>query len=437
MSKNFNPVLGSAMTLAAAALVFASSLVCADDTSVPVPATPYSGDLWTRSTLTGDWWGVRNDLANKGITFNLDVVQVYQGVLAGGLDKGWQYGGRDDLNINLDTQKMGLWPGGFLNIEGESNFGHYVGPRQSGTLLPPNENALFPQTANHEYDLTSVTYMQFVAHQLGFYAGKLATITDDGGDANNFAHGKGAGGFLNTNFGFNPALAITVPYSTLGAGVIILPTSDPKQFIIQAGAVDTQGDPGTSGFDTAFKGGTTFLAEARYTTHFFDLTGHQLIGGDYSDQLYTSLDQNLRNFIIPRLPIQKQSGSYAVWYNFDQYLYQPDPKVDKGIGVFGRVGNTDGVANPLNWFYSGGIGAKGLIPGRGQDSFGVGYFYIQAAKARALDVLGFRDSQGFEAYYEFAITPWMHLTPDIQVVQPSQQRVETATILGVRLTMKF
>ena len=30
---------------------------------------PYSGDIWHRSTLTGDWFGVRNDLAAKGITF--------------------------------------------------------------------------------------------------------------------------------------------------------------------------------------------------------------------------------------------------------------------------------------------------------------------------------------------------------------------------------
>ena len=138
--------------------------------------------------------------------------------------------------------------------------------------------------------------MQFVSHQLGFYFGKLATISDENGDANNFAHGKGDAGFLNTNFGFNPALAVTVPYSTLGAGAIILPTSDPNAFIIKLGVVDTQGDPGTSGFDTVFKGGTTYLGEARYTTHFFSLTGHQLIGGDYSDQLYTSLDQNPATF---------------------------------------------------------------------------------------------------------------------------------------------
>ena len=44
----------------------------------------YSGDLWSRSTLTGDWWGLRNQLAEKGVTFDLNITQVGQGVVAGG-----------------------------------------------------------------------------------------------------------------------------------------------------------------------------------------------------------------------------------------------------------------------------------------------------------------------------------------------------------------
>src|SRR4029079_12397986 len=104
---------------------------------------------------------------------------------------------------------------------------------------------------------------------------------------------------------FNPIAAVTVPYSALGVGMIILPTSDPKEFIITLSAIDTEGDPGQCGFSTAFKGGTTFAAEGRYTTHFFGMTGHQLLGGAYSDRSYTDLDQNVRNLIIPALPVQK------------------------------------------------------------------------------------------------------------------------------------
>jgi porin len=410
-----------------------------------VPATPPSGllsldpfnTLLTSDTLTGDWYGLRKQMANKGLTFDMALVQVYQGDVAGGLDKGWNYGGRVDLNINLDTQKMGLWPGGFFSMEAEENYGEFVGPRQTGAVIPADQNSLFPSPGTNSLELPMLMFAQFVAPQLGFYFGKLATVTNDSGDANAFAHGKGSEGFLNTNFGWNPVIALTVPYSTLGAGMIIIPTSDPKEFIINVGVADTQGSAGTTGFNTVFKGGTSYFAEGRYTTHFFGLTGHQLLGGAYSDQLYLNLNQNLRNLIIPGLPVQQHSGSWAAYYNFDQYLYQPDPKADQGFGIFGRVGTSDGIANPIHWFFSGGVGGKGLIPGRTNDQFGIGYYYIVAANARIPQVLNFQNSQGFEAYYEIALTPWMHLTPDIQVIQPSQQRVSTATVAGVRLEIKF
>ena len=86
-------------------------------------ATPYSGDIWTRSTLSGDWWGLRNDLAAKGVTLDMSLTQSAQGIVHGGKQTGWQYsGGRGDMNLHLDTGKLGLWPGGFLTVEAEGNF---------------------------------------------------------------------------------------------------------------------------------------------------------------------------------------------------------------------------------------------------------------------------------------------------------------------------
>jgi porin len=398
------------------------------------PAPDYSGDIWNRSTLTGDWGGTRNDIAKKGITLELYVTQVYQGVLTGGLDKGWQYGGRENLTLSLDMGRMGLMPGGFLTLEGEGNYGEFVGARQTGAILPANNNQLFPTTDGPQFDLSAVMYTQFVSHNLGFFVGKLDATS---GDANAFAHSKGDRQFLNMAFGFNPIISVAAPAYALGAGMVILPTGNPHEFIITTSVMDMEGKASTSGFDTVFEGGTSFTAEGRYTTHFFNLTGHQLVGGMYSDRLYTSVDQNLRNFIIPGLPIQPASGAWAGYYNFDQYIYQPDPKSDMGLGVFGRFGISDGEANPIKYSMSLGLSGKGLIPGRKNDQFGVGYYRLCKADSPALDTLGFRESQGFEAYYEFAITPAVFFTPDIQVIQPSQQHVDTACVLGFRLTTKF
>jgi porin len=87
---------------------------------------------------------------------------------------------------------------------------------------------------------------------------------------------------------------------------------------------------------------------------------------------------------------------------------------------------------------SGGIGGRGLIPSRDNDSFGIGYYYNSMQTLRLSNILGIRDSsQGFEFFYNLAVTPAARLTFDVQVAQSASARVETATILGARGTLDF
>ncbi len=53
-------------------------------------------------------------------------------------------------------------------------------------------------------------------------------------------------------------------------------------------------------------------------------------------------------------------------------------------------------------------------------------------------VSGFdEDAYGFEAFYNIALAPGVALTLDGQVINPVFDGVETATILGVRLNIRF
>ena len=49
----------------------------------------------------------------------------------------------------------------------------------------------------------------------------------------------------------------------------------------------------------------------------------------------------------------------------------------QGFGIFGRFGAADDKTNPLEDFYSIGLGGKGMFEGRDNDTYGVGYFYAQ------------------------------------------------------------
>jgi porin len=296
--------------------------------------------------------------------------------------------------------------------------------------------------------------MQFFSPYAGVVLGKLATITATSGDMNEFAHGKGDTQFMNLAFNFNPVIVLTCPYSTLGAGLIILPTKDPNAAVVSLMVLQTNGKASTIGFDDLHSNQLTFAGEARVRTDFFGLTGHQLIGGGYSNKTFTSLDQSLRFFIENR-SIEKQDGSWMVYYNFDQYLYEPQKGSGKGVGIFGRLGASDGNPNPMRFFFSIGVGGKGIIPSRPLDQFGVGYYYMVAGHPTFTGLLGttrsfLRNEYGFEAYYNVAITPWLKLTPDIQVIRPAQKEfvdtevfvpttknVGTATVFGLRLQMLF
>ncbi|MGH7795110.1 MAG: hypothetical protein ACREQ2_09455, partial [Candidatus Binatia bacterium] len=70
--------------IAAALFFFGISLIehlWAADAASP---NPYSGDFWRRSTLSGDWGGLRNDLAAKGVTIDMSLTQAAQGIVHGG-----------------------------------------------------------------------------------------------------------------------------------------------------------------------------------------------------------------------------------------------------------------------------------------------------------------------------------------------------------------
>jgi porin len=409
----------------------------------------YSGDLFTRSTFTGDWGGARNDLAAKGITFDATLTQIEQGVVSGGKNGTWEYGGRGDVTGHLDTQKLGLWPGGFLTVELEGNWSDSVNGK-TGALSPVNANQLFPLPPGDNVALPALNFAQFVSPYAGAVVGKFDGMA---ADANEFAHGKYGKGeteFLNTALNLNP-VTFAVPYSTLGTGVIVLPTKDPNEAIVNFLVFSATGKASTSGFDNL--NGAIFAGEGRVRTDFFGLTGHQLVGALYSNKQYTSLDQRIEFDPLGRrqpTTLAKQDGSWAAYYNFDHFVYETDKSAGNGIGLFGRFGASEGDPVPAQYMYSLGVGGKGLIPSRDLDRFGIGYYYLSNRNPTLqVPIIGtkslLRDEWGFEAFYNMALTPWLLLTPDVQVVGPSQTQqrpgpltrefIGTATILGVRLQL--
>ena len=105
---------------------------------------------------------------------------------------------------------------------------------------------------------------------------------------------------------------------------------------------------------------------------------------------------------------------------------------DQGIGAFFRFGASDGVANPVKYAYNVGIGGKGIVPGRPNDSFGIGWAHTQLSGnfvpflRQQLD-LGLQKEDAVELYYNAVLTPWLNLNADLQIVNSAFNKTQTST----------
>ncbi|MBW2294022.1 MAG: carbohydrate porin [Deltaproteobacteria bacterium] len=433
------------MTLRSISLGLAISIVLAIPLSAPLAAEPeegdaslfpvpdYSGDWIERKRLLGDPGGYRSSAAEHGVQLEVDFVQTGQGVADGGVDDEAEYTGSFDYVLKIDVEKAGGWPGAFVLIRGETLFGDDVNGR-SGSLMANNTDALFPIPGEEKTTLTDVQLIQFLHPKAGIALGKLNTLD---GDLNAFAHGRGTDQFMNLSFVANPATLRTVPYSALGFALILLPIDN---LIVQFSVLDAEGVANKDGFDTVFEDGTVFALEARLGTHFFDLPGHMLLGATISDRKFSTLDQDPRLVLGGILGLgfepKRSDNSWSVYSNFDQYLWKPDTDSDRGVGVFGRLGFADESTSLLAWFVSIGVSGIGLIPGRDGDHFGIGYSVVGASD-KISSRIDLEDAHIAELYYDIEVTGWLHVTPDIQIVDSSFANVDTAVVLGVRSKIEF
>ena len=223
-------------------------------------------------------------------------------------------------------------------------------------------------------------------------------------------------------------------------------------------------------------------AEGRVTIKPYGLVGHQLLGFMWSNKERVSLRQDPSNLarllvedrfprlsdpgpalrrilerffpqlLVPTQPLRTESDTWVVYYNFDQYVWSPrgDPK--SGLGVFFRFGLSDGRANPVKYHFNVGIAGNGIVPGRPADTFGVGWSRLELSDdlvpflRQRLD-LGLEREDAIEMYYDAAVTRWLGMTLDLQIVEPALQKtlslsgqlkdVKTAIVPGFRVYVRF
>ncbi len=368
--------------------------------------------------------------------------------MTGGRRRDWDYGGNLDILMNADLERMGFGPGGggTLAVRAESRYGETVND-DTGAFTPVNTRGYFPLTDGINESIpiaiTELAYTLSFSEKFDVTVGKMITAW---GDPTEFAGGEGRTQFLNSNFIYNAATSQTAPYSTLGAAVDWYPM---PAVTVSSALFATTDSSTTTGFDDLDDGLTWWTQlETRYRLG--GLPGGLNAGFQYAfDNEFTRIGGRLT--LIPGgVSVETVSDSWAVFCGAWQYVFTPDaPPADeldasdshadlRGLGVFARFGFADPDANPVKWSASAGVGGRGLIPGRDGDTFGAGYYYTDVQNPRAFSLLGLPSSgQGFEAFYNIALTPAVGLTLDLQWVDGGLAGADAATVLGLRLDIAF
>ncbi len=412
-----------------------------DASTAPAPASnkyQSEGDWLTWPKMTGDWGGLRTDLAEHGIEIELRLSQFYQGVASGGANTKFAYGGKLDYILNIDGKKLGLWEGLFVTMHAETQFGESING-DAGAFALPNTPMLYPLPNKHETAITGLLVQQALSKNFVLAGGKINAV-----DLWTMVYphmGGGIDGFANTNM-----IASAVPWlrwvnlSILGGGGLVL-TDDGQ---IQGGvlAFDTNNSTTTTGIDELFDSGACVLGLWRFFFDVCDKPGSLLFAGGGSTREYDSLARSDWAF-VPGLGLsgKKKDGAWTVGAYYDQVFWQAPDNDKKNLRLYTGWSLSDGNPSFGRWGGFASVEGWGLLPNREQDRMGVGGFFNQLssdfkALASAIGV-NLRNTWGAELYYNAEITPWFHLTGVLQVVQNQNGSDDPAIILGLRAVIDF
>lgn len=383
----------------------------------------YSDCFWHRDHLTGDMLGIRSDLAERSVDVDLDLTQFYQNVASGGQEQRDAYGGKLDYFVTFLQ--------GLVVLHAETRFGEDVILDAVGAA-PVNANMLYPGLENS----TAITGLQInlpltADQDWVATAGKINTL-----DLFNMLYpqtGRGVDGFMNLSSFVPLNVARTVPLSFLGAGVLKM-----REGQIQGGLLvyDSHNTPTTSGFENLFDNGANIAGMWRFFTEFGGQPGSHLFLGAWASGQFNSLDQTDWSFLpgagfVPG----DQSGSWSLLYVLEQQLWVDPCNKQRNVGLLSQWGIADPETCPYQWVCNVSLQSQGLVPNRSNDKMGVAYFYSGLSsdvKDLLNPLLPVNDLQGVELYYNAEVTPWFHLTADLQVVEPARTANDTALVLGLR-----
>jgi porin len=381
-----------------------------------VPSDSSIKPWWEWNYASGDWGGARPWLLNHGINLQfIYTFETFSNVRGGASteDATKPYGNFDML-LTLDSEKLGLWKGGTLFLQGENLAGDSTGIEAAvGFPFNPVSNMNAPSFTT----LIGYYYAQVLGEGLvTLKAGKLYASAD-------FISSNITGQFINN--GLNPPPNIPMsnfPNSVLG----FVGNLSPASWFSLAGGVYGGTPNGLSfGDGGLFQGNIFSIIQPAFKHSFGNYAGNYRFGGWLLTQDTPAISSTLNPRVFP--------DNYGAYFLFDQQIYKEHPDQDQGPGLtaFIQLSWAPADRNQVNLSVAGGLMYTGLIPGRTNDNLG---FSINNAHATPQ---GLTHETVLEGFYQVILTPWLTIQPDIQYFINPRGNGRDALAIGIRNTVAF
>ena len=435
---------------------------------------------WRRDgALFGDWWGLRRDLAHKGISITVQETSEALGNVSGGTHKSLDYDGLTQAVVQVNSQRAFGYYGGTFNASALQIHGLNLSQRNLGTLQTASGIE-----ADRGTRLWELWYDQKLLPEdrLDIRIGQQSLDQE-------WMVSSNALMFVNTMFGWpmvpsadmpggGPAYPLSTPgirlrYRPVNALAIQLGAFSSSPFTMsnaraQALGADAQQLDASGTSFPIFHHGALFLAELQYTTPALGgmvapgarppLASTYRLGVWYDTEQFA--DVRLGGDGLPLAdPASDGSqrlhrGNLSVYGVMDKMIWRSSKDPNRTLNLFGRaMGAPFADRNLVDFSANLGLVLKDPFPYRTMDSLGIGmgFTHVSARQAAAdSDIAQYgnsynprRTSETFiEATYQRQVTPWLQLQPDIQlvfnpgggVVDPNvdARRVGNAIVVGVR-----
>lgn len=442
------------------------------------PASPdFTTGLWTRSNLLGDAGGLRSALWNYGVTFGVQDIDEVWGNVSGGIKRGATYDGVTLFSAGLDTQRAFGWSGGTFNISAWNIRGRNIS----------SDNLLNLQTVSGIL-ATPTTRIWEAWFQQSFLDGQFDIRLGQQSLDQEFITSTNSALFINTMMGW-PML----PSADLYAGGPAYPLSSlgvrlrgqlPGGFTALGGVFQDNPPGGPFDADSQLLGSTRFggnfnlrtgaliIGEIQYALN-QPSNGEMDYGGRSSGLPGTyklGFWADTAPFESPRfdntgMPLALTGGTpldlrnnFSIYGVVDQMVWRPSEDSPRSVSVFARLMGAPGDRNLINFSVNAGVTLKAPLPGRDDDTVGVGFGIAKISPAAAgfdMDTSVFsgspvpiRGSETFiEVTYQVQVAGWWQVQPDFQyvfnpgggILNPNNpaQRVGNEAIFGLRNIVTF